>query len=420
MAAILGQGRPGDLLLAWIVVVFVSILAHELGHAFAFRAFDDDARITLHAFGGLTHATKALPTGQGLVASAAGPLVGLLVLGLPAYAIQELVDPTTLGRLATVVLADLVWVNVGWSLLNLLPILPLDGGRIAERVLGHVLGPSGTAAALLLSIATATTGAILAAANDDPFLALYAGLFAVGDVWELWKRRDEPNRVRLREARNLIGSDRRRAEELLRQTVSYARTREVRAEAATALAWVLVEDRRTREARALVDGPASVHANAAGIRGVLEALDGRPGPGSELIATWWLAHPAYALGTEITGSLADAGAIDRILDQVMAAEGEDPAVLGLRLQYELHVAERYERSAEVGRRLFEDGRAPRAGVAFNIACSLCRMGRLGRALDWLDIAVASGWSDATAIAEDDDLAPLRTLPRYTMITSRIR
>jgi stage IV sporulation protein FB len=73
LAAILGQGRSGELILAWIAVVFVSILVHELGHAFSLRAFGDTPRITLHAFGGLTHPTKSLSLGRDLVATAAGP-----------------------------------------------------------------------------------------------------------------------------------------------------------------------------------------------------------------------------------------------------------------------------------------------------------------------------------------------------------
>ena len=73
LAAILGQGRPGNLLLAWIGVVFVSILAHELGHAVAFRVYGDTPRISLHAFGGVTQATKGLPLGKDVIAPTTWP-----------------------------------------------------------------------------------------------------------------------------------------------------------------------------------------------------------------------------------------------------------------------------------------------------------------------------------------------------------
>jgi stage IV sporulation protein FB len=42
-----------EYLLMWVVVVFVSILIHELGHALAFRRYGADAEIILYAFGGL-------------------------------------------------------------------------------------------------------------------------------------------------------------------------------------------------------------------------------------------------------------------------------------------------------------------------------------------------------------------------------
>ncbi|HEV2952405.1 MAG TPA: site-2 protease family protein, partial [Actinomycetota bacterium] len=150
VAAILGQGRPGNLLLAWIGVVFVSILIHELGHAVALRAFGDTPRITLHAFGGATQPTKALPPGKDVIATMAGPLTGLLLLGLPAYAIRASAGPPDIDSLTWwIVLSDLVWVNVGWSVLNLLPVLPLDGGLIVRQLLTRMLGRRGDRAALL-------------------------------------------------------------------------------------------------------------------------------------------------------------------------------------------------------------------------------------------------------------------------------
>jgi hypothetical protein len=54
-----------------------------------------------------------------------------------------------------------------------------------------------------------------------------------------------------------------------------------------------------------------------------------------------------------------------------------------------------------------------------VACSLSRDGHRGHALDWLDRAVQSGWTDARQILEDDDLTPLRELPRFGVILVRI-
>ena len=49
MTLILGaQGKPGPELLIWVAVVFVSVLAHELGHACLHRYFGQPARIVLY------------------------------------------------------------------------------------------------------------------------------------------------------------------------------------------------------------------------------------------------------------------------------------------------------------------------------------------------------------------------------------
>jgi Zn-dependent protease len=69
-----------EFLLAWIAVVFVSLLVHELGHAVAFRRFGSGADIVLYAFYGL-----AIPThdvygrGPRILIALAGPFAGFLL-----------------------------------------------------------------------------------------------------------------------------------------------------------------------------------------------------------------------------------------------------------------------------------------------------------------------------------------------------
>jgi Zn-dependent protease len=421
LAAILGQERPGNLVLAWIAVVFVSILTHELGHAFSLRAFGDAPRITLHAFGGLTHPTKGLSLGKDVVATAAGSIVGLLLLGLPAYAIRASIGLPTIDTITLwVVLSDLVWVNVGWSLLNLLPVLPLDGGLIASRLLTRVFGPRGAQGALLLSIVTAGAAAGLAFSLDQPYLGLFALFFAGRDSVELWRRRDDPNRERVREARKLLQGDLRpRAQETLLEAASEARTPEVRREAAGALAWSLLEDGRHSEARRIIDGSASDAETVSIVDGVLKVLEGSVAEGGPMVATWWLSHPKHSLGEMVVGHLARSGAVPAVADHLLAARGDEASLLASGLQYELHLGGHYLLSGDAGGRPFEDGRVPPAGAAYNVACSLSRDGHLGQALDWLDRAVESGWNDARLILEDDDLAPLRSLPRFSLILGRI-
>jgi Zn-dependent protease len=116
-------------------IVFVSVLAHELGHAFTGRAFGLAPAITLHAMGGLTswEKNRNITPGRSLVISLAGPSVGLalgvglLVLGLVALPIlaPDYHAPPAAARL----FAAAVYVNIVWSLFNLAPVVPLDGGN---------------------------------------------------------------------------------------------------------------------------------------------------------------------------------------------------------------------------------------------------------------------------------------------------
>lgn len=159
VAALLGFGlRDGPLLVVWVAVVFVSVLVHELGHALMARRYRAEVSITLTTFGGFTR--WSMPRGEmspgrrALIAaagSAVGIVLGLAVLG--GFLAMRPVSPTT----ASIVMM-IVWVNVGWGVLNWLPIRPLDGGhlvlsfldliapRSADRIAGVVFGVTTLAA----------------------------------------------------------------------------------------------------------------------------------------------------------------------------------------------------------------------------------------------------------------------------------
>jgi membrane-associated protease RseP (regulator of RpoE activity) len=134
--------------LVWIGVVFTGVLLHELGHALAARYFGLAPRITLHGFGGTTAwaPSRAVGAWSQIAITAAGPLVGILVGSAAWWAMRvQLVD-------APILLSDVLWVNLGWGVLNLLPILPLDGGQIAGTLGGLVAGWNGRIVVRVLSL----------------------------------------------------------------------------------------------------------------------------------------------------------------------------------------------------------------------------------------------------------------------------
>ena len=125
--------------LIWGALVFISVMVHELGHALAMRASGFAPTITLHGLGGLTHyPAGARPTPrQTFFITLAGPTAGL-ALGAIALAAEFFIAPSN-PDLATA-LSDAKWINLAWSVVNLLPILPWDGGLILDSGLQWLTG----------------------------------------------------------------------------------------------------------------------------------------------------------------------------------------------------------------------------------------------------------------------------------------
>jgi len=147
-------GRQEPLwMVVWVLVVVVGILAHELGHAFVGRKLGMEPWIRLVAFGGMTGWSRPRPlsSGQQILISIAGPAVGIAIGGSVLVAAQA---GLLVGASPAVahVLRDILWVNLGWGILNLLPILPLDGGHIAASVATILLGAKGRIGARVLSV----------------------------------------------------------------------------------------------------------------------------------------------------------------------------------------------------------------------------------------------------------------------------
>ncbi len=177
---------PRDLqgLVLWVPVVFAGVLAHEMGHAVAVRRLGLQPAIQLHGFGGVTtwFPGRSVSPGQRAFVGAAGPAVGVaigLACVLAAATIHPL--PATASRL----LQYVIWVNLGWGLLNLLPILPLDGGVIITSFAELLWGPRGRRTARILSIAACVGLGGLALATGWLWSAIIAAILAYTNIQAL-------------------------------------------------------------------------------------------------------------------------------------------------------------------------------------------------------------------------------------------
>ncbi|GAA1148113.1 site-2 protease family protein [Nesterenkonia lutea] len=124
--------------LGYAGLLLLSVLAHELAHALAARSFGWPAtEIELNIWGGHTEylAHRATPV-KSLAVSLAGPAANLVIAGLGWY-FSELFEVTGVTALLVEVT---VLVNFMVGVFNLLPGLPLDGGRIVESVVWGATG----------------------------------------------------------------------------------------------------------------------------------------------------------------------------------------------------------------------------------------------------------------------------------------
>ena len=129
------EGSTPFLLGLWAALaLFVSVVIHELGHAITARRYDvETERITLWLLGGMAQ-FREMPKQRGAeaVVAIAGPITSF-ALGLLCWFILQFV-PTELGGLYFVVIYTM-YMNILLAIFNMIPALPLDGGRVLRSLL---------------------------------------------------------------------------------------------------------------------------------------------------------------------------------------------------------------------------------------------------------------------------------------------
>ncbi|MDN5899516.1 MAG: site-2 protease family protein [Brachybacterium sp.] len=117
--------------------MIVSVLVHEVAHALVARGFGASVdHIALTLWGGHTqYRSRQMSTLGSLLVSLSGPAANLLLAGLSAGIVQ-LADP---GTAVAVFFSVSSWLNLVLAVFNLLPGLPMDGGRALETLLGAML-----------------------------------------------------------------------------------------------------------------------------------------------------------------------------------------------------------------------------------------------------------------------------------------
>ena len=206
-------GSPGKLalLLIWSACMFVSILIHELGHALAFRRYGVHSSIVLYHFGGLAIPQGSSPgsafgtsfTGrrsdiENLWIAIAGPAAQLAsafivvavvkmagyqvfafhLMPYPISAIPGVADGQPIQNVALLALVtSYVFPSVLWAILNLVPVFPLDGGRIMKSLV--LMNGGRTETWLWISLISASVGAYYGFTTHSMLLGMLFLSFAI-------------------------------------------------------------------------------------------------------------------------------------------------------------------------------------------------------------------------------------------------
>jgi len=143
------------------VLLYVSVIVHELSHALTARMFGMPVRaININILGGDTQLDQESPTpGREFLIAFAGPLVNIVLAGL-GLALHVLVP---LSPVARMLVEALTFSNMAVGVFNLLPGTPLDGGRLLRAVIWKVTGEQRTGTLVVAWIGRAVAVLVLAA-----------------------------------------------------------------------------------------------------------------------------------------------------------------------------------------------------------------------------------------------------------------
>ena len=179
------MGGPAEMVLFGIAMT-VSLLVHEMGHAMVAKWQGLDPSVTLHGMGGHCTHLPASSDKRDAVLVAAGPGAGL-ALGLAAGAILLVAAKAgaAMPYLAETFLTYMLWIGIVWSIFNLLPIFPLDGGKLTRLALLRVFGAErGHKIAHISSLVFCAGGLALAITSRQIFLGFIVAYFAYQN-WQL-------------------------------------------------------------------------------------------------------------------------------------------------------------------------------------------------------------------------------------------
>jgi Zn-dependent protease len=409
---------------SWMFIVFVSVLVHELGHAVASRAFGYQPTITLAWLGGHTqpNAPGPIPWGRDVVLTLAGPLFGLL-LGLACWVAHSALESPS-PALAYILRAGYM-ANFFWAVLNMVPVLPLDGGRISTVVAMRLFKERGFLAAQILGVITSAGLVAVSLALNQIFLVIFFAMFGVQALRAAYEAMKGPEQVGLAQAplvqslqqaqealsRNQLPEARRLASSVL--DAGEALTPELASRAHHVLGWVSLKEGQGRTA---LDHFSQVQGRRVEAHALAAAFS-LIGDETRALPLWeiaWRETGDRTVMHEYAGSLIRAGK----QAQALRLPGVDVAAAFSCAERALFIRGAYSEAAAMGEAAL--AHVPSPTVAYDAACAFARAHNPHDAVRLLHRARELGFRDAAYAATDEDLATLHGHPAFEEWLTELR
>lgn len=168
----------------WLIAVVVSFLVHEFGHALVARRFRLSPQVYLHGWGGLCAHERAARDRDDALIIIAGPLAGLALAAVVAIVRGVFAGPIHQSPFLYFLIDSLWFINFYWSLVNLLPLFPLDGGQLFRLGLLRIVKPVPKAERIVhvVAIAICAVGLVYAVTIQSILLGILTVALAFQNV----------------------------------------------------------------------------------------------------------------------------------------------------------------------------------------------------------------------------------------------
>jgi Zn-dependent protease len=403
-------------------IVLVGVLMHELGHAFAGRRFGLVPKIELHGLGGATswEGRGYLTPARHMWVSFAGPLVGI-VIGALALAVLFVLAPPK-DSLITFTLGAVAVVNLGWGVLNLIPILPLDGGNIVASLFELIWGPGARVFVRWVSVGLSVMVIGLAVLSQSIFIGILGGFFALSNWRALRAERMLGADLALvlgemREAQEALQrNDFGRASTVAEAAAKVATKPIVRAEALHLAALAALRSGDPGRARTLLQALPPEHPPDGALLGLLHFAEGEPARALEHLEGA-VERGVISVVRELAETYAQLGRFDRAAEAFDKLTPAPPVEVLRAIERAAYDHGAFAAAAALGQTLFREG--PSSAAAYNIACCLARADQPEAAIEWLQKAARLGLDRVEIVDEDADLAALRDRPDWPSVRASL-